>query len=215
MKKFLTAFLLSTLCFFVSTAQNTIKIDYTNSNQTISLATDQLLEIQLPKTPSNGYTWCESISNYKLNKSVAKIDEDFIHNYSFHKVGQSGTQVLRYVGNSQGTTIINLELKRPWNNDIINNFSITVISAGKYTGNYEPVLKSIHKYDKPLTSTTSTLPTSWDWRSQCTPIENQNQCGDCWAYATVGTLECNILIHDGVTRYFRRICDRLLYCWRL
>ena len=25
------------------------------------------------------------------------------------------------------------------------------------------------------------------------------QCGDCWAFASVGTLECNILIHDGVT----------------
>jgi C1A family cysteine protease len=46
------------------------------------------------------------------------------------------------------------------------------------------------------------LPTAFDWRDQggCTPIRNQGNCGSCWAFSTVGALECNIKIKDGVTR---------------
>jgi len=43
------------------------------------------------------------------------------------------------------------------------------------------------------------LPTTFDWRPQCTPVKDQDGCGSCWAFATVGTLECAISIKDGVT----------------
>jgi len=43
------------------------------------------------------------------------------------------------------------------------------------------------------------LPTAFDWRTygSCTPVRNQRSCGSCWAFATVGPLECNILRLDG------------------
>ena len=43
------------------------------------------------------------------------------------------------------------------------------------------------------------LPEQFDWRALdgCTPIKNQLSCGSCWAFATVGTLECSIRIQDG------------------
>jgi hypothetical protein len=45
------------------------------------------------------------------------------------------------------------------------------------------------------------LPTAFDWRAEggCTPVKDQADCGSCWAFATVGPLECNILIQDAVT----------------
>ena len=194
-------------------AQNFVRVNRTNQEQTINLSMDQVLEIQLPKKPSNGYTWVEATNSSLENvqKSIAQIgDGDFIHDPALKSangkalLGQTGTQVIRYVGTSQGTTLLTLELRRPWvkNGEVIDSYTITVISAGKYSGTYTPPLKAIKHYDKPLTSNETAIagiPSSWDWRSQCTPIANQMQCGDCWAFASVGTLECNILIHDGVT----------------
>ena len=183
--------------------QNFIQINKSNSGQTIQLAKDQVLEVMLPKTPSNGYTWCEQSTSdiNKIQRSISEIgDGDFIHpdTKGAKMVGQSGTQIIRYVGTMQGTTVLTLELRRPWvkNGLPIDNYTITIVSAGKYTGKYTPPVKAAPVH---TTSTPKSVPSKWDWRSQCTPIKNQNQCGDCWAYATVATLECNIKIHDNLT----------------
>jgi len=43
------------------------------------------------------------------------------------------------------------------------------------------------------------VPAAFDWRDYdgCTPIRNQGGCGSCWAFATVGVLECAIKIREG------------------
>jgi len=45
------------------------------------------------------------------------------------------------------------------------------------------------------------LPGSFDWRTLtgCPPIRDQASCGSCWAFSTVGALECAVKIKDGVT----------------
>jgi hypothetical protein len=46
------------------------------------------------------------------------------------------------------------------------------------------------------------LPSAYNWCSleDCTPIRNQGNCGSCWAFATVGPFESNILIKDGASK---------------
>jgi len=44
------------------------------------------------------------------------------------------------------------------------------------------------------------LPEAFNWQDEvgCPPIRPQMGCGACWAFSTVGALECNIFIKDGV-----------------
>jgi C1A family cysteine protease len=55
----------------------------------------------------------------------------------------------------------------------------------------------------PMTSATASLPNKFDWRTVITgglpPIRNQGGCGSCWAFGSIGALECAIKIKDGVT----------------
>jgi hypothetical protein len=48
---------------------------------------------------------------------------------------------------------------------------------------------------------TKSLPDAFNWCDSggCTPVKNQGSCGSCWAFGTVGPLECNIKIEDGLT----------------
>jgi PKD repeat protein len=117
------------------------------------------------------------------------------------EVGQSGTQITRFIGGLQGTAEITLEYKRPWEKGkkSVDNYTVTIVSSGKYTGNYIPVKPQStgkHKFS----STPKSLPSSFSWQSQCTPIKDQGQCGSCWAFAGCGTFEANIKIRDNVTR---------------
>ncbi len=58
--------------------------------------------------------------------------------------------------------------------------------------------QSTGRFD-PMTSKMA-LPDKFDWRELdgVTPVKNQGGCGSCWAFATVGPLECAIKIRDGI-----------------
>ena len=51
-----------------------------------------------------------------------------------------------------------------------------------------------------LGASVQTLPSSYDWRALngVTPIKNQGNCGSCWAFSTVGPLESQILLQNGL-----------------
>ena len=52
----------------------------------------------------------------------------------------------------------------------------------------------------PAPDGTQPLPGAFSWLTQtgCPPVRNQGGCAACWAFSTVGALECAIRIHDGV-----------------
>jgi C1A family cysteine protease len=57
------------------------------------------------------------------------------------------------------------------------------------------------------------LPAAFDWRdlNGCTSIKNQGGCGGCWAFSTVGALECQILlqelVEEDLSEQFLVSCD--------
>ena len=50
--------------------QSFVKVDKSNSGQTIQISQDQVLEINLPRKSSTGYTWCESITSTDKSSST-------------------------------------------------------------------------------------------------------------------------------------------------
>jgi len=210
MKNKLLLFAIGALLFANSMyGQKFVQVTKSKNGQTINLSSNQVLEVNLERKAATGYTWCEINPNVAktMQKSVSQIGEpEFILDANsgvIHErkgmTGQSGTEIKRYIGTSMGTSTLSFELKRAWDNNspVIDNFTVTVVSEGRYNGDYTPKVKELPKH---VTATPKSVPSFWDWRSQCTPVPDQQSCGDCWAFAGVGTLECNIKIKDGVTR---------------
>ncbi len=61
--------------------------------------------------------------------------------------------------------------------------------------------KSVNSLSSKTMVAETALPSYWDWRQHngVTPVKDQGNCGSCWAFSTVGTMEAMILIASGIT----------------
>jgi hypothetical protein len=64
----------------------------------------------------------------------------------------------------------------------------------------------------PAPKISTTVPESWDWRTQGAvgPIKDQGNCGDCWAFATNANIEGLFFIKNGFIKTFSE--QQLLDC---
>ncbi|MEW5994833.1 MAG: C1 family peptidase [Candidatus Zixiibacteriota bacterium] len=92
-------------------------------------------------------------------------------------------------------------LQEGWTFEIGEN-SATQYSLDQLCGLVEPPdWRETSRFDQMTTRAMASLPERFDWRDSVDlpPVKNQGGCGSCWAFGTVGPLECNIRIWDGET----------------
>jgi len=220
MKKilFYSLAILAVLFAYSVQGQNFRQVDRSNSGQTIQVAQDQVLEVRLPTNPSTGYNWFVINTD---NKSLFKTDDvnngiiqqigkrEFVSDSKDQEgmVGAPGTQILRFVGVSKGTSQLKLVRVRPWLKDIkpIDEYTINVVNEGTYTGTYKPPVEpqpiAVEETD-PAPKGPLAVPTNFSWLDQfgCTPVTDQGDCGSCWAFAAIGCFEAAVKIVDYNTR---------------
>jgi cathepsin F len=96
-----------------------------------------------------------------------------------------------------------------WNADVTFLFDLSEDEKSYYTGRQKLSADglAISCLSKGVTSPAMKLeatPTSWDWRTKgvVNPIKNQGQCGSCWAFSTIGTIESKYAIKGNTLTSF-------------
>ena len=67
--------ILAMLFFFSAQGQNFMRVNKSNSGESVQVAQDQVVEIKLPQRPSTGYTWVESSASKTIQRSIMQIGD--------------------------------------------------------------------------------------------------------------------------------------------
>lgn len=165
---------------------------------------DQYLVIRLNSTPSTGcYVWVPTRTSQLLHRVEYT---NFVAGSVQDKT--PAKQILVYRPLGRGTAMLEFAYRRPWEEKIDPNeetFSLTV----QIVGAFEETLDVVHKARPAaplgghgnLPNGNNSLPVSFNWCDDvdkgCTDVRDQGSCGACWAFATNGAFEANILANEG------------------
>jgi len=187
-----------------------VRLSAKDEGRQVELKERQLLVISLEGNPSTGYMWEVEEGSEKIIRQVGEIE----FQPESDLLGAPGKQILRFQAVGPGQTALKLVYRRPWEKGVepAKTFSLQVQAVGPFTGvdsstttpttpeAKSPVGSGVSVADQPQLG----LPSSFNWcdppQEACTPVKDQGYCGSCWGFGTVGPLESNILIHDGLTK---------------
>ena len=176
-----------------------VTLGWEDNGASVNLPGTRWLEVRLPSIPSTGYEW---IVDELDATHVAALGEPAFETSG--GVGGEAVEVLRFRPEHAGTTTLALAYRRAWEADAepLSRFSVTVTISdpiGEFALPARPMaLAAPEAAYQPNPSLG--LPASYDWCALggCTPVRNQNSCGSCWAFATVGAMESALKISSGV-----------------
>lgn len=124
-------------------------------------------------------------------------------------LGAPMRQTIRVVGTSTGSATITLLYRRTWEDTFTPSRTIAVSAARLVTiadlSDPTPVSSAPASLNqagpRSTLSAPATLPTAWDWRAHngTPPIRDQGNCGSCWAFASIGAFESELMIRGGMT----------------
>jgi len=187
------------------------------------LREDEELVISLGANPSTGYAWqvdqgmlaarSQSIlvqtgESFEPLSSQGLADAESLATTPL-MLGAPEIQTLRFQAAHAGDTNLRLVYRRPWEQDVplAQEFSLSVEAIGPFTQPPPTPMTEAPQTSSALSVDLGEagplgLPSAFNWcdLGACTPVKDQGGCGSCWAFSTVGPLESNILIHDGVEK---------------
>lgn len=184
-----------------------VRLDAADEGQRVELSEGQVLVVSLESNPSTGYMWEMAEVGAEGQGMLRQRGETEFQPES-GLLGAPGMEIMRFEAVREGQTTLELVYHRPWEAaESATTFSLQVQGVGSFSraddsttnASARPSVESpVVADDQPQLG----LPTAYNWcdLGGCTPIRNQGACGSCWAFGTVGPLESNILIHDGLVR---------------